>query len=90
VAAQRIQIQTSRTRFGSRKNLVDMRPTPAADPFSCLNSTASRLGRIAEQWAIQADAERRYHFRPDSPQIDQTLALIVHCSLVFGNRDPEE
>ncbi|MBL8855936.1 MAG: hypothetical protein JNK57_18365 [Planctomycetaceae bacterium] len=67
------------------KSQASMEAKPALETFKLIHQTAVSIGEIAENWVFSADAERRYHFRPDGPQLDQMLTFLVENSLIFGD-----
>lgn len=55
-----------------------------------LDDYARRIESLTETWAINADVERRFHYRSDEKAIDEMLELIVLNSILFGDRREDE
>ncbi len=50
-----------------------------------IGETAHRISTIADEWVLQADAERHFHFRTDNHEIDDLIQFLLENSLIFGN-----
>lgn len=55
-----------------------------------LDQSAKRIESMMDAWAINADAERRFHHRSDEDAIDEMLELIVLNSILFGDDEDED
>ncbi|GEM_PF-1582255 len=52
---------------------------------STLQNVNRQLHRVTEDWVLNADNERRFHYRPDEHKIDELLELMVTNSFLFGD-----
>lgn len=55
-----------------------------------LDEASRRIESLTEVWALNADAERRFHYRSDEDSIEEMLELIVLNSILFGDDSNEE
>jgi len=51
---------------------------------------ACHTDQLVDNWILSADAERRFHYRPDERSIDELLEVMVTNSFLFGDFDEDD
>jgi len=63
--------------------------SPVQNTFTAIRRSAQRIGRTAEGWILQAEAQRRFHYRSDGQKIEELLRWMATNSLLFGSLDDD-